>query len=97
MPDAGKYLLASAALRLQANILGIKRIEAHEKGGFIEFSQRNKVDPSFLIGLLQSAPQTYRLDGPSKLKFILDLSDRMARIEFLKNLLTEFSEHQLNG
>ncbi len=97
LPDAGKYLLASAALRLQANILGIKRIEAHEKGGFIEFSQRNKVDPSFLIGLLQSAPQTYRLDGPSKLKFILDLSDRMARIEFLKNLLTEFSEHQLNG
>lgn len=82
LPDAGKYLLASAALRLQANILGIKRIEAHEKGGFIEFSQRNKVDPSFLIGLLQSAPQTYRLDGPSKLKFILDLSDRMARIEF---------------
>lgn len=31
LPDAGKFLLANAAIRLQAQALGIKRIEAHEK------------------------------------------------------------------
>ena len=95
LPDAGKFLLASAALRLQAQSLGIKRIEANEKGGFIEFSDNNKVNPIFLIELLQKTPQTYRLDGPTKLKFIQQLADRNKRIEFVQDLLISFKDNQL--
>ncbi|WP_272520184.1 transcription-repair coupling factor [Providencia sp. PROV223] len=95
LPDAGKFLLANAAIRLQAQSLGIKRIEAHEKGGFIEFGDKNKVDPSFLISLLQNQPQTYRLDGPVRLKFFHDLTERASRLEFIKQLLIGFEEHQI--
>ena len=95
LPDATRYLLQIAALRQQAQALGIKRIEGNEKGGFVEFSERNKVDPTHLIGLLQREPRTYRLDGPTRLKFIKDLGDRPQRLEFIGMLLSEMSRHTL--
>ena len=95
LPDAARNLLQSAKLRLDAMALGIRRIEGNDKGGFIEFSEKNHVDPMFLIGLLQKKPQIFRLDGPTKLKFIVDLSERKARLEFIGSLLNEFTEHRV--
>ncbi|PHM51472.1 transcription-repair coupling factor [Xenorhabdus sp. KK7.4] len=95
LPDPGRHLLQSASIRLTAQKLGIKRIEAHEKGGFIEFSQSNKVDPHYLINLLQTQPNIYRLDGPSKLKFINELTERTARLSFIQSLLEAFEQHQV--
>ncbi|WCG84599.1 transcription-repair coupling factor [Pectobacterium sp. A5351] len=95
LPDASRYLLQIAALRQQAQALGIRRIEGNEKGGFIEFSEHNRVDPSHLIGLLQRDPGTYRLDGPTRLKFMKDLSDRPKRIEFIGSLLGNMAQHTL--
>lgn len=76
LPDAGRNLLRNAAIRLSAMSLGISRIEAHDKGGFIEFGEKNNVDPTYLIGLLQEQPSVFRLDGPTKLKFMISLTDR---------------------
>ncbi|AOV96662.1 transcription-repair coupling factor [Edwardsiella hoshinae] len=95
LPDAARNLLQCAALRQQAAALGIRRIEGHDKGGFIEFSENNHVDPSYLIGLLQQQPGVFRLDGPSKLKFIRDLSERPVRLAFISQLLAAFAEHRL--
>ncbi len=95
LPDAARNLLQCAALRLHAQKLGIKRIESNERGGFIEFGDNNRVDPGYLIGLLQGNPQVYRLDGPSKLKFTLDLADRQKRLTFTEELLNAFREHTL--
>ncbi|MFJ5452782.1 transcription-repair coupling factor [Pectobacterium jejuense] len=95
LPDASRFLLQIAALRQQAQALGIRRIEGNEKGGFIEFSEQNRVDPSHLIGLLQRDPGTYRLDGPTRLKFMKDLSDRPQRIEFIGALLGNMAQHTL--
>ncbi|AUH00445.1 transcription-repair coupling factor [Prodigiosinella confusarubida] len=93
LPDATRSLLQIAALRQQAHKLGIKRIESNEKGGFIEFSQDNCVDPTHLIGLLQREPKVYRLDGPARLKFIKDLTARQQRLEFIDNLLGNMAQH----
>ncbi|EKS7765914.1 transcription-repair coupling factor [Edwardsiella piscicida] len=95
LPDAARNLLQCAALRQQAAALGIRRIEGHDKGGFIEFSEKNHVDPLYLIGLLQQQPGVFRLDGPSKLKFICDLSERQARLAFVERLLADFAEHRI--
>ncbi|PWD64958.1 transcription-repair coupling factor [Pectobacterium parmentieri] len=95
LPDASRHLLQIAALRQQAQALGIRRIEGNEKGGFIEFGEQNRVDPSHLIGLLQRDPGTYRLDGPTRLKFMKDLSDRPQRIEFVGTLLGNMAQHTL--
>lgn len=95
LPEAARNLLQCAALRQQAAALGIRRIEGHDKGGFIEFSESNHVDPGYLIGLLQQQPGVFRLDGPSKLKFIRDLAERPARLEFIGQLLAAFAEHRI--
>lgn len=95
LPDAARNLLQTAAMRQQAKKLGIKRIEGNEKGGFIEFSENNDVDPIYLIDLLQRQPQCYRLDGPSKLKFSIDLAERPKRLEFINSLLKQFEDHPL--
>ncbi|MBC8944574.1 transcription-repair coupling factor [Xenorhabdus indica] len=95
LPDPGRQLLQSASIRLTAQKLGIRRIEAHEKGGFIEFSQNNKVDLNYLIDLLQTQPNIYRLDGPSKLKFMTDLTERATRLSFIQTLLETFEQHQI--
>ncbi|QCR36420.1 transcription-repair coupling factor [Nissabacter sp. SGAir0207] len=95
LPDAARNLLSIAALRLAAQALGIKRIEGNDRGGFIEFGEKNRVDPGYLIGLLQKEPQVYRLDGPTKLKFTRDLSERNLRLSFIGDHLKAFAAHTL--
>jgi transcription-repair coupling factor (superfamily II helicase) len=93
LPDGARNLLLIAVLRLKAKALGIKRIEGNERGGFVEFSEKNRVNPGYLIGLLQKQPQIYRLDGPTKLKFMIDLTDRPKRLKFVDDLLAAFAEN----
>jgi len=93
LPDAARYLLDIAALRQLAQKLGIRKIEGHEKGGTIEFAEKNHVDPMWLISLLQKQPQHYRLDGPTRLKFIQDLADRKTRIDWVRHFMRDLEEH----
>jgi len=95
LPDAARHLLDIAVLRQRARGLGIKRIEGNEKGGFIEFSEKNCVDPVYLIGLLQRDYLTFRLDGPTRLKFITPLPDRLERLKYVHQLLEDLNQHRL--
>ncbi|MEL4016795.1 transcription-repair coupling factor [Dryocola clanedunensis] len=93
LPDAARNLLDIAALRQQAQKLGVRKIEGNEKGGVIEFAEKNHVDPVWLIGLLQKQPQHYRLDGPTRLKFFQDLADRKARMGWVQNFMAQLAEN----
>ncbi|XTD80938.1 hypothetical protein AB8849_11410 [Proteus vulgaris] len=57
--------------------------------------RRNKVDPSYLISLLQEQPAVFRLDGPSKLKFITNLAEREKRLTFIDDMLSAFDDHKI--
>ncbi|XNM48783.1 hypothetical protein ACLK17_06925 [Escherichia coli] len=64
----------------------------------IEFAEKNHVNPAWLIGLLQKQPQHYRLDGPTRLKFIQDLSERKTRIDGYASLCVNWKRtRSLNG
>ncbi|MCT4704191.1 transcription-repair coupling factor [Enterobacteriaceae bacterium H20N1] len=93
LPDAARNLLDIAALRQQAQKLGVRKIEGNEKGGVIEFAEKNHVDPVWLIGLLQKQPQHYRLDGPTRLKFMQDLADRKARMDWVRSFMSQLAEN----
>ncbi|WP_313069071.1 transcription-repair coupling factor [Atlantibacter hermannii] len=93
LPDAARNLLDIARLRQQAQKMGIRKIEAHDKGGVIEFAEKNHVDPVWLIGLLQKSPQHFRLDGPTRLKFFQDLSERKNRMEWVSQFMTQVQEN----
>lgn len=93
LPDAAKNLLAITELKITAAQLKIKRIEAHDKGGFIEFYPDADINPAYLVKLLQSKPQMYAMDGPTKLKFSQPLVDRRKRLQFVKQQLEEFQQN----
>ncbi|WP_254890605.1 transcription-repair coupling factor, partial [Cronobacter sakazakii] len=95
LPDPARNLLDIAALRQQAQKLGVRKIEANEKGGTIEFAEKNHVDPGWLIGLLQKEPQHYRLDGPTRLKFFRELEERKTRMEWVRQFMAQLAEHSL--
>ncbi|CUX96774.1 transcription-repair coupling factor [Candidatus Doolittlea endobia] len=97
LPDPARYLLEIAGLRQQAKNLGIRRIESNDKGGFIEFSDTNRIDLSYLTGLLMHESGTYRLDGPTRLKFIGDLSDYKTRLQYVDGLLRKLQKHTLSA
>ncbi len=95
LPDAARNLLDIAALRQQAQKLGVRKIEGNDKGGVIEFAEKNHVNPVWLIGLLQKQPQHYRLDGPTRLKFFEDLADRKARMEWVRNFMHQLAQNAI--
>ena len=93
LPDAVKNLLAIAELKVTANSIKVKKIEAHDKGGFIEFYPNADINPAYLVTILQSNPQKFAMEGPTKLKFTIPLTDRRQRMRFVKELLHDFKEN----
>lgn len=93
LPDAARNLLDIARLRQQAQKLGIRKLESNEKGGVIEFNEENNVNPVWLIGLLQKQPQHFRLDGPTRLKFMQDLEERKTRMDWVRQFMRQLEEN----
>jgi transcription-repair coupling factor (superfamily II helicase) len=87
LPDAAKVLFEVSALRLRANPLGVRKIEAGPKGARIEFVDKPNVDPSTIIRLMQASPRLYKLDGQNKLRITADMPDADARIQALRILV----------
>lgn len=95
LPDPTRNLLVLNKIKLKAANIGVRKIEAGEKGGFIEFNPNANIDPSLIVGLLQSQPQHFRMEGPTKLKVMAPMSDRKDRIKYVDGLLTKLAENAL--
>ncbi|MFC3023461.1 transcription-repair coupling factor [Vibrio zhugei] len=95
LPEATQNLLTISQLKLHAARLKVRKIEAHERGGYIEFYPNADINPMFLVKLLQAQPQQFSMDGPTKFKFTLPLVDRRERVEFIKHMLNEFEQNLL--
>ncbi|WP_318371509.1 transcription-repair coupling factor [Enterobacter sp.] len=93
LPDPARTLLDIALLRQQAQRLGIRKLEGNDKGGVIEFAENNHINPVWLIGLLQKQPQHYRLDGPTRLKFMRDLGERKLRMDWIRQFMQQLAEN----
>ena len=92
LPDAAKNLFSLQHLKLRASDLGIDKIEANPKGGFFEFSQNTKVNPSFIIGLIQTAPNVYKMDGANKLRFAISEANARERLKMITAMIADFEK-----
>ena len=79
-------------LKMRASDLGITKIEANPKGGYFEFSQNTKVNPSFIIGLIQSAPHVYKMDGANKLRFAINEVIPRERLKMVTAMIADFEK-----
>jgi transcription-repair coupling factor (superfamily II helicase) len=91
LPDPAKNLFAISELKLQAQPLGIAKIDLNKKGGKIEFAKQVNIDPRQIIYLIQKQSHIYKLEGAEKLKISADLAQDQDRIEFTKQLLIQLS------
>ena len=95
LPDAAKNLVKLTEFKQQAQQLGIKRIEANAKGGLIEFADKTRVAPAYIIGLIQQQSRIFKLEGGQKLRFTIASPDAKDRLSLVANMLADFSQHQL--
>lgn len=92
LPDSAKNLVTIAEIKVAAMPIGINKIEMGKQGGFFEFSEATKVNPAFIIKLIQSQPTLYKLEGSNKLKLNLKAEDTNERIKLVKTILEDLSQ-----
>jgi len=93
LPEPVKNLFRITALKQTAQKLGIKKITASKEWGKIDFEAHPNVDPGIIIQMIQVQPKTYRLEGPSRLKFAFPEADD--RILITSQVLAKL--HKLPG
>jgi len=69
MPPFAQALFCIARLKLRAARLGVRKVNVGAAAGFVDFEERNGIDPKRVLKLIQSRPKEYRLDGPLRLRF----------------------------
>ncbi len=91
LPEAAQNLLRLTKLKLSAEAMGIEKIDAHEKGGRIEFGSEPKVDPLTLVKMVQNQPQKYKLEGADRLRFLIETEKAEQRFQTIEKLLKELA------
>ncbi|MDG2048001.1 MAG: transcription-repair coupling factor [Halioglobus sp.] len=90
LPLPVNNLFQVSRLRLKAQDLGIRAIEAGPEGGSIDFKVTTPVDPMSLVKLVQSDPRSFKLAGATRLRFEQHLSDIDERQRYLEQLMDTF-------
>jgi len=90
LPEQTWSLFKITEIKIMAQKLGISKIDATPKGGRIDFIAKPHINPAKIIELIQTKPNIYQLEGPQKLKFKQDLTDRQVRIKEVMRLVSSF-------
>ncbi len=88
LPEPAKQLFAITSLKLEANRLGLRKLDLGDKGGRVHFLAKPNVDPMSVIRLIQSQPKVYTMDGPDRLRVRMDLPDAASRLRTARGLFT---------
>ncbi|WP_010485163.1 transcription-repair coupling factor [Pseudomonas sp. S9] len=86
LPEPTKNLVRITLLKLKAETLGIKKVDAGPQGGRIEFAADTCVDPLTLIKLIQSQPNRYKFEGATLFKFQVPMERPEERFNILEAL-----------
>ncbi|MFI8744142.1 transcription-repair coupling factor [Pseudomonas sp. NPDC077186] len=87
LPEPTKHLMRLTLLKLQADQLGIVKIDAGPQGGRIEFAAETCVDPLTLIKLIQAQPKRYKFEGATQFKIQVPMERAEERFNTLEALL----------
>ena len=88
LPPASQALIASHRIRIDADELGIQKIDASETQTLIHFKANTPIDPLKLIDLVQQQ-KNIRFAGPDKLKAEIKAADIKQRTDAIRSLLKQ--------
>ncbi len=97
LPQPIKNLFRIMLIKLHAQSLGIRKIDAGPKGGYMLLESSPNIDVQRLIDLVQKQPRQFKLEGQEKLKFTRPLTDTDTRLNFISELLLKLTpaNHQV--
>ena len=97
LPPESKNLCHITKLKVQAEELGISKLNANKTSGYIEFSEAPAIEPTKIIHLIQTQATIYKLQGKNRLIFHIpddNLTNTLSEaqktnslLNFLSNLL----------
>ncbi|WP_449434002.1 transcription-repair coupling factor [Pseudomonas putida] len=87
LPEPTKNLMRLTLLKLQAEKLGIKKVDVGPNGGKLEFETETPVDPLTLIKLIQGQPKRYKFEGATQFRFLVPMERAEERFNTLEALL----------
>jgi transcription-repair coupling factor (superfamily II helicase) len=91
LPPSAANLLKVARLKLRARELGVRRLDLGAGGGYVLFEEKNALDTSVIIRLIQKFPKELRLEGSLKLRVTAPLAALDKRFDYALDLLQRFS------
>jgi transcription-repair coupling factor (superfamily II helicase) len=92
LPEPAKNLIEVAEIKLKAQELGILKVDLSAQGGTIEFKETTKVDPGFIISLVQTKPNTFKFEGSQKLRLVKKTETAKERIAFISDIIADFAK-----
>jgi len=87
LPEPAQNLFLVAELKLQATILGVKKLELSARGGRLLFKPKPNIDPMAVIKLVQTDAKHFAFEGQDKLKLRHTLDDGAQRLRVVQQLL----------
>ncbi len=94
LPGPIKNLFEIAALRQIAERVGITRLDFGPQGGRMEFAEDTHARPEALIQLIQEHSLDYRMDGPQKLRILMQEESDTKRLLAATHLLTRLAPNE---
>lgn len=95
LPEASRLLFEVTQLKLQAEAIGIRKVETNARFGKVVFDTDTEVDPYSVVKMVQEQPQVFSMNGATELKFRHELADARERLDFVKAMLGALSPKEL--
>ncbi len=95
LPEPAKTLFRITHLKLRAELLGIKKIDAGANGGKMEFDQDTSIDAGAIVDLVQSEPHRYKLATANQLVFEEKMDKPETRFTKVERLLERLEKRQV--
>ena len=89
--DPIRHLFEITSIKIKAQELGLRKIDANEQMVRVEFDSDTKVSPEILVSLIQTQPAQYRLEGMDKLRASNNMPTPETRFEGVNQLLAQLS------
>ena len=95
LPEAVKTLFRVTSLKLRAELLGIKKIDAGDSTGRLEFDQDTSIDAGVIVDLVQAEPHRYKLRTANQLAFEENMEKPETRFTKIERLLERLEKRQV--
>ncbi|MCO1333509.1 transcription-repair coupling factor [Microbulbifer sp. OS29] len=92
LPEPVKHLFRTTEIKLKAESLGIRKLEASTTRARIEFAENTRVDPFTLVKMVQTQPGHFQLAGANQLNFSLDEEGTEHKLREINEVLEKLAQ-----